>query len=147
MSNETSAETAVDATTEAPEGDTPADSPNAEAARYRVKLREAETQRDHLQERVDTLQRAELARLATEHRMHNPEDLGLDLDDVRTESGDLDHDKITAHIEQLKADRPHYFSKPRVRDFGGGDRGTDITAPPRETSWSEALKPDRHWAS
>lgn len=109
---------------------------NAEAARYRRQLREAEATRDTLAGRVEAMQRAEVERLAAD-RLAVPGDLwrfGVDLSALLTDDGDLDAAAVDAAVDALAADRPHLAPRrPFAPDsFGQGRRGT--------------AQPDRGWA-
>lgn len=83
--------------------------PNAEAARYRTRLRAAETKRDTLADRVDTLQQREAERLVAD-RLAQPGDLlgfGATLADVLDPgTGDVDPDRIDDLLGRLLAERP-----------------------------------------
>ncbi|MFC0359523.1 hypothetical protein ACFFHC_06915 [Kytococcus schroeteri] len=84
---------------EAPEVQTAEDdgNPNAEAAKYRRKLRDAEAERDALAGRVEALQRAEAERMAAEH-MSKPNALwaaGTDLADLLNEDGTVDAERVS----------------------------------------------------
>ena len=98
-----------------------------EAARYRRRLREAETQRDALAGTLARLQSADVERLAGEH-LAVPGDLftfGTALADVLGEDGSVDAEKVTAATTALLAQRPG-LAKPPPRhpvDTGGGYRG------------------------
>lgn len=80
-----------------------------EAAAYRVKLREAEAERDALAERLQRMQRAEIERLAADGLSH-PADLfslsGNELADYLTEDGDVDAEKVAADVAAILAERP-----------------------------------------
>ena len=82
---------------------------NKEAAKYRVRAREAEAQRDALAERVERFQRSELERIASAH-LASPADLltlsGNELSDYLTESGNIDPEKVNADAAVILAERP-----------------------------------------
>lgn len=83
---------------EAPEVQTAEDdgNPNAEAARYRRKLRDAEAERDALAGRLEVLQRAEAERIAADH-MTKPAALwaaGTELADLLAEDGTVDPQRV-----------------------------------------------------
>ncbi len=114
--------------------------PDREAARYRRQLREAETARDGLLARVDTLQRAEVARIAKAQQgpLHNAADLldlgGVTLEQLRNEAGDIDEKKVTAALEEFRKARAYLFQpKPKIT-FGQG-RGESVDT----KSWSEVI--------
>lgn len=92
----------------------PTDSPqtpsgNAEAAKYRMRAREAETAAQHLQERVERLQRAEVLRIAGE-TLTDPTDLfevgKAELSSLLTDDGELDSEKVSSAIASLAEARP-----------------------------------------
>lgn len=79
------------------EGD---DRPSREAAKYRRRLRDAETERDQLAQRLEAIQRAEVERLATAARM-KPAAVwasGAELADLLTEDGAVDEQKVSDAI-------------------------------------------------
>ncbi|MHA7652957.1 hypothetical protein ACX9NE_25330 [Mycobacterium sp. ML4] len=86
---------------DADEDDDAADGSGREAAKYRRRLREAEAQRDELAARVESLQRAEVERLATAGRLQ-PAALwasGVELADLLTDDGTVNASKVSAAIE------------------------------------------------
>ena len=81
---------------------------NREAAKYRVRAREAEAERDALAERLAALQTAELHRLAGEF-LAVPEDISLsgkDLSDFLTPEGWVDRQAVEAAVSDVLAARP-----------------------------------------
>ena len=94
-------ETAQDAhDTQAPQEDD--GNPNREAARYRTRLRETESERDDLAERVTALQRAEVERVAGA-TVTNPAALWaaeVQLADLLDDAGAVDPDKVRAAAGQ-----------------------------------------------
>lgn len=90
--------------------------PNSEAAKYRKRLRDTETERDTLRGRVETLQRAEIERLVT-GKLADPSDLwrdGAQLDDVLDDDGNVDSDKVNDLANSLLKAHAHWAA-PRVR--------------------------------
>jgi hypothetical protein len=80
--------------------DDAADGSGREAAKYRRRLRAAETERDRLSEQVVSLQRAEVERLATADDLR-PAALwasGVELADLLTDDGTVDAAKVSAAI-------------------------------------------------
>lgn len=112
----------------------------AEAATRRRQLRDAEAARDALAARVETYQRRDVERLAAT-RLAAPEDLwavaGLTLDDLTTDTGDIDEPRVTEAIDELLAKRPGLaVPGPKYPDMAGGKRGgIDQT-----TTWSDFLR-------
>ncbi|OYO07887.1 hypothetical protein CGZ94_20680 [Enemella evansiae] len=77
------------------------DGPNAEAAKYRRRLREAETERDQLKDQVAALQRSAIEAVAVEMKL-KPEALwaaGVDLAELVCDDGTIDRAKTTVAIE------------------------------------------------
>jgi hypothetical protein len=115
--SENMTESVVDGSVEPLEGlsqpvegsDTPeAQSGNREAAKYRVRAREAEAERDALAERLTALQTAELHRLAGEF-LSAPEDISLSgkgLSDFLTPEGWVDHQAVEKAASEVLAARP-----------------------------------------
>ncbi len=99
-------------TAEAPEAD-PAEATNSgpgrEAAKYRVRAREAEQERDALTQRVEQLQTREVERLASKH-LSAPADLltlgGVSLADLLDDNGDVDPEKVNAVATEVLGARP-----------------------------------------
>ncbi|PPJ24147.1 hypothetical protein C5E45_28280 [Nocardia nova] len=118
-----------------------ADRGNREAARYRRQLRDTEAERDALRERITGYERAEAERLAADV-LTDPADLwaaGVKLDDLRSEDGALDAEKVTAAVAGIAEARPHWRRPPTPRPDrrqGGGQH--DATGGRR--SWSDALR-------
>lgn len=93
------------------------DGPGREAAKYRRRLREAETERDQLAERIGSLQRAEVERLAAVDGLR-PAALwasGAELDDLLGDDGTVDAAKVSEAIgaarEQLGIPKPAHNTK------------------------------------
>ncbi len=100
--------------------------PNREAAKYRTKLREAEAQRDALQQRLDAYLRGQAEALAAggEHRLHKGADLwlgGHTLADVLGEGGEVDAGKVAEVVKTVTSTRP-YLQSGRFK--GSADQGT-----------------------
>jgi hypothetical protein len=80
-----------------------------EAAGYRRRLRETETERDALRVQVDELQRDQVERLAGSAGMAIPKDLwtlGTLLEHCRDESGRIDADTVTGLVTDVLKERP-----------------------------------------
>lgn len=100
-------ETAADIDAEA--GDDRSKS-NKEAAKYRRQLRDTETERDGLRDRVAGYERADVERIAGT-KLQDGSDLwaaGVNIDDLRDDTGAVDPDKVTAACDQIVAQRPHW---------------------------------------
>lgn len=77
---------------------------NREAAKYRRRLREAEAERDALAERVETLQRAEVERIAGGASV-KPAALwasGASLPELLTEDGTVDPEKVATAVQTAR---------------------------------------------
>lgn len=86
---------------------------NAEAARYRRALRETEAERDTLNTRVESLQRAAAEQFMT-GKLDVPADLwrfGIELADVLDDDGTVSPVKVTAAWETVLESRPMLRSK------------------------------------
>lgn len=84
-------------------------SPNAEAAKWRTKLRAAEVERDQLAATVETLQRAEVARLAGAILAQGSDLLelgGHELADLLTEDSTVDAERVAELAKELQLARP-----------------------------------------
>ena len=116
----TDAVSPADGRTDLPEGDGAVEQENGseghsgsklhrEAAGYRVKLREAEAERDALQVRVNAMLTKEIERLAAEGLSH-PADIftlsGNGPSDYLNEDGDVDPEKVAADVAAILAERP-----------------------------------------
>lgn len=85
-----------------------------DSERYRSRLREVETQRDTLADRVAAMQRAEAERLASQH-LRDGRDLwagGIDLGALLDENGDLVPELVTDAARDVRAQRPHWGYSP-----------------------------------
>lgn len=116
------------------------DRPANREAKYRIRLRETEAQRDALQERVTTMQRQAAEGIAAE-LLDKAAALWAvtDLQGLLDEQGDLDPAKVTEAanraISELGA------SAPRVSlDFGQGRRRDRQTGPGGD-GWTRAFAP------
>lgn len=136
--------TTPDPTTElvVPDSD-PSRTANAEAARYRVRAREAEAVRDALAARVQRFERAAVERVAAE-TLSTPGDVWLfafTAPDTlpRTEDGEVDTDAVRAAVARVTEGRPGLAIPPkRIPDMGGGLRGDPL---PSEPTWSSIINP------
>ncbi|MDR7385684.1 hypothetical protein [Promicromonospora iranensis] len=120
------------------EGDRSA--PNAEAARYRRRLRDVEVERDQLVSERDSARAALLRDVLI--RDSNLAPSALDEPDVLPawdavldESGHLSPDRIRTHLAELGRSRPHLFHRP-PDPIQGRTRGGDVGSRP---SWSDVL--------
>lgn len=140
VSGETPAETADAATATEAEPEVVDD--KGEAAKYRRRLRDTETERDGLAERLTNLQRAEAERLAADVLAAGP-DLwlgGTQLSDLLDDTGSVDIQKVTAAARLVTADRPHWRrrepSAAAASDVTGNGK---ITSGDEPRSWADVL--------
>jgi hypothetical protein len=127
----------------------PADTENAEPEitgrdhRYREQLRETEADRDRLSGLVETMQRAEIERLAS-GRLADPADLWrvASLKDMRNADGGLDLAKAGSAIDGLLEEHAHWAAS-RPRYAGALHSGaTERPVEPRGKRWSDAFAPN-----
>ncbi len=81
------------------------DTGNREAAKYRRRLRDTEAERDQLAQRVESMQRTEVERLAAVALLKEPRALwaaGTELADLLAEDGTVDPEKVTAAIKHTR---------------------------------------------
>jgi len=127
-------------------GDKPATAPQTEqphgdgheAAKYRRRLREAETERDALSGRVEAMQKREVERLAATD-LAAPADMwltGTTLADMLDDNGDVDAAKVTDAIQRIIGARPSWRADPAPPSFDGGVRA----AVPTATTFQEILR-------
>lgn len=125
---------------ETPEDDTLAGI-RREAAGYRVKLRETEQERVRLAGTVETMQRAEVERIATEGpiggALADGQDLwraGAELGGLLSEDGRVDAEKVQAAARAALEAHPHWGPPPVSMD--GGVRQS-LSGPP---DFAESLR-------
>ena len=110
---------------------------NSEAAKWRVRFREAEAELETLKSRVADMQAAEVSRLATgAGRLHDGQDLLLTatLTDLLDDEGIVDSDKVTEAVAALIEKKPH-LAKPAFDDsVGVGEKGT-VKSP----TWADVI--------
>jgi hypothetical protein len=95
-----------------------------QAAGYRGRLRQVETERDQLAQRLERTQRADVERIAGAHGMATPSDLWLlvpDLGELLVD-GELNPDRVTERVANILRERPTW-RRPKP-DLGGGSRLT-----------------------
>lgn len=123
-------------------------SPNREAAKYRTRLREVETERDGLVARVERHQLADVARLV-DGRLAQPDDLlayGVQLSALLDDQGDVDPALVDTALLGLLDARPGLAAAapsdgPRFPDLGGGKRGASTDA--GGSSWGQVIGQER----
>lgn len=130
-----------DATTEAPEATD--DRGSNEARKYRKRAQEAEAERDSLRERLSTMQRNEIQRMASD-KLVDPTDLwstGATVNDYLDDDGNLDPDKLNTAIGVILEAKPHWRQKsglPNARECAGG---VEIKGGNEDQSFSSAFRP------
>ncbi|SUA02957.1 Uncharacterised protein [Mycolicibacterium fortuitum] len=134
--------------TPADDGDQDDTGGNREAAKYRRKLRDTETERDTLRDRLTVLQRSEVERLVAD-RFRDPADVwrdGTQVDDLLDDGGDIDPAKVnTAATAVLKA-HPHWdiAAAPVSARDGQLQSGASAPAMPRRDPFTAAFAPREH---
>lgn len=122
-----------------------------EAAKYRTRLRETEAERDKLRAQVDAMHRAEVERCAGT-RLADGTDLwlaGVDLADLRDDTGQLDTAKVNDAIDAAVAAKPHWQDRRRADKLARARRGdvgaSGARSPGAEpnSSWRAAFAPAR----
>lgn len=117
-----------------------------EAAGYRRRLRETETERDQLREQLDRVQRAEVERLASAAGLAVASDVwqfGATLQTLRGEDGSIDSETVSGLVADIVKDRPGLQARP-VGDIGIGRGATAAgTRQPEKVGLSQLLKPGR----
>src|SRR4051812_25616231 len=116
-----------------------------ENANRRRALREAETERDELRTRPDTVQAAGVQPLAGE-AFANPADLLLvtSLDDLRGADGLISTDKAQAVIEATLRDRPHFARAEQLPESRPDlHQGSRAATDPTPLSFGKALRAAR----
>lgn len=110
---------------------------NSEAAKWRVRFREAEAELDALKSRVADMQAAEVSRLATgPGALHDGADLLLttQLADLLDDEGNVDQDRVATAISDLIERKPH-LARPAFADgVGIGEKGTGAAA-----TWADVI--------
>lgn len=137
-------ETVIEDETEVEQGDdTEADETgrkgNAEAARWRVKFRDAEATNAVLSARVEALQTAEAHRLAEgPGRLVDGTDVlrGATLADLLDDDGNIDPEAVSEAVQALVESKPHLQSPKFAGDAGQGSRGTSTAS----VSWADVIR-------
>jgi hypothetical protein len=117
-----------------------------EAASYRRRLRETETERDELRAQLDRVQTAEAERLASAAGLAAPSDLwqfGASLETLRGDDGAIDAEAVNGLVDEIVANRPGLRASP-VGDLGIGRGGAAIGLRTEQgVGLSALLKPGR----
>lgn len=116
-----------------------------EAAKYRRQLREAETERDTLRGRLETMQRTEVERIArTEHNLTKPAAIwsaGTDLADLLADDGKVDPVKVKEATEAAISTLGLAVNRPVKPDHSQGPRGG---VPVNANTWATLLSTKGH---
>lgn len=120
-----------------------ADDGTPREARYRKRARAAEAENLQLRDALESLQRAEIQRLAVV-KLADPSDLwrdGAQLADVLDDRGGIDHRKLADVIDGVLAEHPHWRqSQPRYRGpLFSGSTAKPSAAP--ADPWKSAFAP------
>ena len=114
---------------------------NAEAARYRVRLRETETERDTLAGRLDTMRRRECHH-AVADLLEEPTDLWelgrADPNSFYNDTDDLDVDQLRQAAETLLAQRPRLAKATPAPPKQWGQHGA--TPQGSGANWGDVMK-------
>ena len=120
----------------APPASEPAAGGNAEAAKYRTRLRETEAERDRLAGIVTGFRTTEVERTvaALSDTLGDPHDLwtdGVTLDDLLDDDGTVDAGKVEAAVAGVIERHPAWAKQePPFPDLGQGVRGEIASASP-----------------
>jgi len=101
-----------------------------EAAGYRRKLREAESERDAVRLRLDAIESREVERQAGE-RLADAGDIwraGVTIEDLRDDDGALDAERVRDAVKRVAADHPHW--REPSPDYDGGVRESAVEPEP-----------------
>lgn len=115
------------------------DRPEREAARYRRQLRETQAERDTLQSRLETLQRAEAERIA-KNTISNGSGLwaaGTQVADLLDDDGNVDQAKVSAAAAAARDS----LGLASTRALYVPREGTTSPNIGGASSWAEALRP------
>lgn len=110
---------------------------NSEAAKWRVRFREAEAEVEALKSRVADMQAAEVSRLATgPGRLHDGQDLLLaaKLTDLLDEDGAVNEEAVTEAVQALTERKPHLARPAYDSGVGIGEKGT-----PSGATWADVI--------
>lgn len=118
------------------------DSPNREAAKYRTKLREAESERDTLRSRLDAAHRQLVEHHLTDS-LADPNDYWLRGGQVPlTDDGALDTDALDDQVKRIIDDAPHLRvpRKPLPNPAQGASASGTSHDEKQGPTWGDVLK-------
>lgn len=130
-------------TPEVSESEPAATSPNQEAAKYRVRLREVEAERDLLANRLQAAQERIVTTEAAKH-FADPADLWstTKLADLLNESNSVDADKLDAAIDAALEAKPHWRKPASVTESTSTVRSNGrVEAGRPEPTFADAFRP------
>ncbi|MEX3652416.1 hypothetical protein ABFW14_28015 [Mycolicibacterium fortuitum] len=120
---------------------------NREAAKYRRKLRAAETERDALQTRLEHVQRGEVERLVTE-QLRDPADIwrdGAQVADLLDDNGNIDPAKVAKLAGAVLEAHAHWgIETTSPRQYGNPVSGASVPTRPQRDSFTAAFAPREH---
>ncbi len=114
---------------------------NSEAAKWRIRLRAVEAERDGLAARVAAFTRAEVERHAAP-RLADPDDLfslgKVEVADLLDDEGEVDPEKVEQAVTDLLERKPRLARnyEPDADGFDGGARKSVSNSPP---TWGSVL--------
>lgn len=114
--------------------------PSSEAAKYRRRLRDAESERDALAGRVEGMQRAAVERQATAS-LAQPTDIwlaGVSLAELLDADGNLDPSLVDTAVAEVLRERPGWAAPPPPPSFDGGMRTGQTVG--RGPTWQQVIK-------
>ena len=119
----------------------PDPSANSEAARWRVKLRDTEAQRDALSEKVTGYQRRDCERVVTD-LLAQPADLWeighLEVSEFIGDDGEIDEDELREAANALIEQRPG-LAKAELREPEPKNWGQHGGRPPASVGWESVI--------
>lgn len=111
--------------------------------RYREQLRAAEAERDTLRQTVETMQRAEVERLAADH-LTKPAALwtvGVELASLVSEDGTVDPDRVATAAQNARQQLGLEDPQAKLRRGPVVPReGTTVQSGGKSSSWNDAFK-------
>jgi hypothetical protein len=125
--------------------DEPQDQGNAEAAKWRRQLREAEAERDALRARLDDTHRV-MVETEAAVRFVEPRDVWAltSIDALRGDDGLVDLERVQAEFDRIEQDRPHWRKQPEPEPQPNGfpemHQGARATPEPPPPSFGNQLQ-------
>ena len=132
----------TETTEQEPVEEPPKESGNAEAARYRTRLRETETERDSLRSTLDTYRRRDAELAAEAAGMAKGSDIfvaGTELESLLADDGTVDDAKVKTAAAAVLAERPHWATPPPPKPKPDASQGQMSGKQESEASWSDVI--------